>query len=341
MTFNWADSLCEIQVDITTHCNASCPSCARNFRGGDKYPGLPLDHFPLDIWKRFAAWDTKTLTISKLTLNGNWGDAMMHPNLVEMIQVWTECHPESFINIATNGSLRSHKFWYDLGSILSKTTHRLEFAVDGLADTHSIYRRGTDFEKLSNNIKSFIDGGGYAQPVITVFHHNEHQIDDIVKYCQDLGCQAVEIRPSMNKNMHVETSTESFYITAPNNIERKEIVWQEYPVTESYEKSWPVTESKRKNTKCPWYNRAEIQIDPWARVWPCCHISNIGKRVKDRDFDVKEFDTVGAVATEFNNLEDNSLLEILDNKWYTNTVPDTIYGDNPWMVCKKSCDVHM
>lgn len=340
--WDWIRNLSNIQVDISTHCNASCGECQRNQMGGAIQPGLVLQHFPMDLWKRFCEQDTKYMRIGRLTFNGNWGDPMMHPKLVEMIDMYIQHHPESLILIATNGSLRTHKFWYSLGKTLSKVSHKLEFAVDGLEDTHAIYRRGTSFKKLSDNIKSFVDGGGYTQPVITLFDHNKHQIPDIIQHLKNLGAQAVEIRGSYAEDTMVDASPDDQYlITAPKDVQGYEEIWTEPSLTEPHIK-WDLYNKKIKtsNTKCPWYNRAEIQIDPTARVYPCCHVSSLGTRVNKRD-NGKEYTTVGDEMNKFNNLRNSSLEHILDNDFFRNTIPNTIYSNKPWMVCTKSCEVHL
>ena len=51
------------------------------------------------------------------------------------------------------------------------------FAIDGLEDTHSIYRQGTNWKKIIDNVMTFVDAGGKARWDMLVFQHNEHQVE--------------------------------------------------------------------------------------------------------------------------------------------------------------------
>ena len=90
-------------------------------------------------------------------------------------------------------------------------------------------------------------------------------------------------------------------------------------------------------TKCPWYNAGEIQIDPFGTVWPCCHVSlfgvNLSKHILSKNCD----ETIIERRTE-NNLFKYSLQEILSNQWYNHHL-DTVVKEAKWKVCKQSCGV--
>ena len=77
---------------------------------------------------------------------------------------------------------------------------QVNFAVDGLKDTHSIYSRRTDFDKIIENIKSFNEAGGSGRIITTVFEHNKHQLMELKHLAETLKCRAYVIRHS-----HVQT----------------------------------------------------------------------------------------------------------------------------------------
>ena len=342
--FEWSKNLIEIQVDLTSHCNAKCGACIRNINGGEVNPFLKLNHFNIDVWTRLATVDTKNKLISKLILNGNWGDAMMHPDILKMIDIWTDAHPETFINIATNGSMRSTEFWKEFAGVISKNEHQLEFAVDGLEDTHSIYRRNTDFNKVIANITAFVEGGGYAVPIITVFDHNIHQIEDIKQLLKNIGAGGCFVRASHDSNIHIKTDTEDFYITAPsqntvNELAVHDMIEWKHSISKHRDKDLldtlrnQLSDEYASDTLCPWYNRARIQIDPWHQVWPCCHISVIAENKESKQYK--------QIANDIdNNLSTKSLDEILGNIWFSKDIPNSLYNkDLTWNICTKSCGV--
>ena len=89
---HWDQNLKKLQIDITSHCNAKCGGCARNYNGGSTVNGLVLQHFDLEIFKELSS-DTAG-SIQQLSLNGNWGDPGMHPKLSDMMQIWVNDHPD-------------------------------------------------------------------------------------------------------------------------------------------------------------------------------------------------------------------------------------------------------
>ena len=67
--------------------------------------------------------------------------------------------------------MRTEKFW-SLGKLNANKEIYVVFCLDGLEDTHEIYRRKTNFNKIISNMKAFIDAGGYAGVITTAFDHN-------------------------------------------------------------------------------------------------------------------------------------------------------------------------
>ena len=326
----WQNSIRKLQIDITSYCNAKCPGCARNIAGGNTVDFITLNHFDVDIWDRLVKQDLQNTSIESLTLNGNWGDCGMHPHLPDMLKTFITHHKKTAIFLATNGGMHNQQWWEQLGNVLKESaSHIVAFALDGLEDTNHVYRRNVNFSKVVDNIKAFVKGNGRAQIVFTVFDHNQHQIDDIVKLGKDLGCAEVKIRKSFSDSMQVKTNNEDYTITS--KYTESDILYVVNEVDEiSVEKPYDYT--KTKDTKCPWYNLGEIQIDPWHNVWTCCHISN------QRFYNNLEASTVRDIGLEKFNLANKNLKEILSHNYFSTTVRDAV-DQGSWDVCKRTCDV--
>ena len=85
--------------------------------------------------------------------------------------------------ISTNGSARNEEFW----SSLAEYSPTIEFCLDGLEDTHHLYRQDTSYHKILNNAKAFMSAGGLATWKMIIFDHNKHQIEEAKLESQKLG----------------------------------------------------------------------------------------------------------------------------------------------------------
>jgi MoaA/NifB/PqqE/SkfB family radical SAM enzyme len=173
-----------IEIELTTHCNASCPQCSRNFYGGPKWPTLPLVSLDLEWLKAKLPLEfVKNLKLIRLC--GTYGDPCVHPDLLDVIQ-WFKTQTQAKIIINTNGGMRKPAWWTKLARTLGPNDMVL-FGIDGLDDTNHIYRKGVDYNKLMDNVKSFIGAGGQAEWQFIVFEHNQHQVEAARKISRDMG----------------------------------------------------------------------------------------------------------------------------------------------------------
>jgi|GEM_PF-3028158 MoaA/NifB/PqqE/SkfB family radical SAM enzyme len=336
---DWRNQTHRLQVDITSHCNSKCAGCSRNINGGEKQPWLSLDHFPVDVWNRMCNEDTAGWKILELKLNGTWGDAGMHPHLPEMMATFSKAHPEAIVRICTNGGTHNTKWWSALGNALSENAkvHVIDFAIDGLSDTHAIYRRSTSYEKIIENARAFHDAGGFGRWVMTLFDHNIHQISEAAEVAKEAGFGQFFTRKSSLRNGRVITDTEDYFIPTDKAEEVEQVTMtytdqaiQSTRIMSNYVESIKVKEA------CPWYSDGVIQLDPWGRVWPCCHVADYSTaQHKSTSAEKKEIqDSIS--DKNFNNLNFRSLGDILTDQWYQKTLPDIIKNES-WKTCNNIC----
>lgn len=174
----------QIELELTTACNAACPQCSRNFYGGPTWPSLP--NVSLNL-----TWLQEKLPISFLEnlevirFCGTYGDPCVHPDLTDIV-MWLKSVTNAKIVINTNGGMRSNKWWKNLASVLDDTDIVI-FGIDGLKDTNHLYRRRVDFEKVVEHVKAFNSQGGKSVWQFLVFEHNQHQLDEAKQLSTELG----------------------------------------------------------------------------------------------------------------------------------------------------------
>lgn len=211
-------------IEVSTSCNAHCSLCVRN-----RYIKLPNLNLDLD---KFKALDWENSDIELLKLCGSFGDPILHPALFDLIDIIDNLgYPYT---IFTNGEPHSEIFWAHLAYKMND--NKVMFGLDGVdKQTHEIYR-GTNFERVIRNIKTFTDHGGNGRGQFIAFKHNEHHIKLIEDFNKSLGLPFTEILKSRRYNKSLtETS--------------KDV---------------------QKYTKC-FADDGEVSIDINARLYICCN----------------------------------------------------------------------
>jgi MoaA/NifB/PqqE/SkfB family radical SAM enzyme len=179
------EELIDIHLEITSNCQASCPMCPRNFHGGLPNPHLTISTWTLDDFKKI--FNNEVLfQIRGFYFCGNFGDPMLNDNLIDMIDYAAKINPEVAIRVHTNGGARKEEWWRRLARVMPKN-HDVHFAIDGLEDTHHLYRIGTTYDTVMRNARAFIDEGGHAVWTFIKFKHNQYQAEEAEQRAKDYG----------------------------------------------------------------------------------------------------------------------------------------------------------
>jgi MoaA/NifB/PqqE/SkfB family radical SAM enzyme len=183
-----------IHLELTEKCNAACPMCLRNINGGEENPWLGGHELKLsDIQKIFTKEFISQL--DHVYMCGNYGDPIVNEDCLEIFRYFREHNNNLILSMNTNGSARNIEFWSELAKIIGGNGFVI-FGIDGLEDTHSIYRKNTIFDKIIKNAETYIKAGGRAHWDFIVFAHNEHQVEEAENLSKKLGFEKFQIKKS-------------------------------------------------------------------------------------------------------------------------------------------------
>jgi MoaA/NifB/PqqE/SkfB family radical SAM enzyme len=264
-------SIKRVHLEISTRCNASCPLCPRNIAGFDTDLGYPIYDMTLEDATRIFT-ESFLLQLDQILINGNFGDFVTARQGPEIVEYFCKTNPKLKVLISTNGSAKPG-IWEKLGKIKNL---EIGFDLDGLEDTHSLYRRNTNWRLIIDNAKKYINSGGHAIWRMIVFEHNKHQVDECKLLSKSLGFHKFEIINDGRDHSPVYDKTGKYSYRIGNdpffiNSEYPEsvIVWKEWSEERQKSNIWPiepVTNEKICHSKV---NR-EIYITATGEVYPCC-----------------------------------------------------------------------
>ena len=181
MIYNFSE-ITGLHLEISSNCNAACPLCPRNYLG---YP-MNLGYVEHDMTLAEAQKIFPTTFLAQLKnieINGNFGDMVMNPHTIDILKYFKEQSPQVRIDISTNGGARDRSFWTSLATVAD----RVAFCLDGLEDTHHLYRQNTVFSTVLKNAQTFINAGGAATWKMIKFDHNAHQQEACRELSKTMG----------------------------------------------------------------------------------------------------------------------------------------------------------
>jgi MoaA/NifB/PqqE/SkfB family radical SAM enzyme len=190
-----------LHVEPSTRCNAWCSSCGRN------KSGFGLTDFVIEDLKaeRLKEVIDQLPSLETVQFCGNLGDPCASKIIDQQLKIVKD--KDLNLQLHTNGSLRTVEWWVELAKTFREKIE-VWFAIDGMKDTHSIYRQGTNWQKIIDNASAFIEAGGQAIWQFIPFAHNEHQIKDCMRLATKLGFHRFEFVKNARyreKHFHYKT----------------------------------------------------------------------------------------------------------------------------------------
>ncbi len=338
-----ADQIRAIHFEVTTHCNARCPQCPRNIDGGARNPNLPLTQLYLEDAQRiFPAAEFPRL--ERVQVCGNYGDAVMARDFLEIAAHIKSLYPACTITLATNGALRPADWWRALATHVDYCV----FGIDGLADTHALYRIGTDFETVIANARSFMEGGGRAEWAYLIFKHNQHQVEAAHRLSRELGFETFSAkatsrfycdgRKAAATPVRDETGRVIYALEASDDtrlanveLERLDAMLLDDPAKfRDYITSTPID--------CKAITRGKLYVSGEGHVFPCCWLGNL----YDREVPWQETEIGRAIETsgglDVLDARRSGIAGVLQSNFFTKAVPRGWEpGAGRLRTCSKMC----
>lgn len=293
----------QISTELTFRCNAKCPACHRvkplRINLNDSKYTITLDNFRNLFYSDFLN------NLEWLVINGNFGDSVMNKEFREILE-YVKSHGTR-INIHTNGGIHSADYWKDVGNILTEDDI-VNFDIDGLEDTHHIYRINTTYDKVMENARSLIST---KRPKVhwkyIVFQHNEHQVEEARRRAIEYGFKAFSA---------VKTSRGfSAPVQGPYAHSKKVQNIEEIP----------------KQIICSWHDWGKWYVSPDGNVFRCCWTGgHYYDKVNERFYYPPDFERL------FNGF--HVPLEKILNKRYWEQLQSFLQGyDRSFKLCKSQC----
>ena len=182
--FNF-NTISEYQFEITTYCNAACPQCPRNIQGSGINPYMPLVHLDREVIDATFSVD-HCKNIRQVFFCGSYGDPIMHPEFLDILQDFRRKNPTLWLYVHTNGGVHDEQYWAEIATIMNGYG-QIDFGFDGLEDTLHLYRRNVKYATAIRNARAFVNAGGRAQWNYIVFRHNEHQVEQARALSKEYG----------------------------------------------------------------------------------------------------------------------------------------------------------
>lgn len=277
------DQIRHLHIELSSKCQAACPLCMRNLYGYYERPDYPKVDLTLTQIK--TIFDKADLDIHKIYYNGNFGDPCINTELGDITEYFYNRFPNCWeIGVSTNGGMQKPEWWYNLGQRFKNRRFRIDFSIEGLEDTNHLYRVGVPYNKVIENAKAFITGGGVANWKWIDFKHNQHQKDTAQQLSKDLGFDMFIVADHGRDDGYVKTN-DGHYLIEPSDSKNKQgriplpavkngdhVAYEKFmsdsseDYRETKERSW----QQHGTLDCHHMTEQSVYINSIGELYPCC-----------------------------------------------------------------------
>jgi MoaA/NifB/PqqE/SkfB family radical SAM enzyme len=326
-----------IQMEISTKCNALCPSCVRTDDTTLRHvrSTIPKNkELSLEIFEQILNSEFIKKT-KEIEFCGTLDEPLAHSQFIEICRLIADSPYNISIMIHTNGGLRNESYFAQLAEILAKAGEksRIRFSIDGLGETNAVYRYQTQFERIHANLRAFLDAGGRAVWQTVVFPWNEHQVQEMRSMAKDMGCIAFFARP--DRSFASQLGFEKI-----QEIRSSDVTPREAMPKGSKERMQKIFARLDREVSCIYKDERKMIYVSWdGLIWPCCFWGN-ARYVNEEKRSLMEKWTTQKYGDGFNDLYQQSLDDILKGALFQNDLVESWKNNSEmkWR-CAEKCSV--
>lgn len=240
-----------ITIEPTNLCNLKCPACECGMGDLRRKTGhMTFENFKIIVDK--IADHTNSL------MYYFEGEPFINKEWVKEVR-YAKDKGIPYVSTCSNGDYAKAQ------DIIDSRIDFVSFQFGGMTqETHAIYRVGSDFNKVLTNMKETVKlkkeqnaAWLHIEAGLIVMKHNEHEVDDFIKMCEEVGVDSYNIIDPCVR------SVEQGHDFLP--VDKKYWIYDE--------ESFACGTLKRKyvpQNDCPWiYYSMVVTIN--GDIVPCCH----------------------------------------------------------------------
>ena len=255
------NEILDIELELTTYCNADCPLCYRNYK-------TFKEHYPKTISRDLETIKkdiNKFPNLNFIKLVGSISEPTLYRNFFELVKFIKSKHIR--IEICTNGDTHNENngiWWFELGELLGEEDSIFFSICGSTQELHEVYRIGTNLDNIKRNASQLrkakkID---YAQCIRFEYNSNNFDSDNFLKSLSEFS-NIYMTETYLKKDQSNYTNQKNLDKLLPNLKKQQDYIKVEKYATKLYKNKI------NQGNDCMAFNEKSLQIDINGKIYPC------------------------------------------------------------------------
>ena len=255
------NEILDIELELTTYCNADCPLCYRNYK-------TFKEHYPKTISRDLETIKkdiNKFPNLNFIKLVGSISEPTLYRNFFELVKFIKSKHIR--IEICTNGDTHNENngiWWFELGELLGEEDSVFFSICGSTQELHEVYRIGTNLDNIKHNASQLrkakkID---YAQCIRFEYNSNNFDSDNFLKSISEFS-NIYMTETYLKKDQSNYTNQKNLNKLLPNLKKQQDYIKVEKYATKLYKNKI------NQGNDCMAFNEKSLQIDINGKIYPC------------------------------------------------------------------------